>query len=117
MYVNPGELNKKIAILKMSSESDDDGFPTGKPVIIRRCYAKYSRKTADKEVEGADVEPEMKAVTRFLIRYTSAVIRTNMKVQYRNRLYDIEDINDIGDRHEYIELYCKEGAVKWQHLN
>lgn len=111
MYVNPGELNKKITILKMSDETDSDGFPIGKSVIVRRCSAKYSRKTANKEEEGAGVESTVKAVTRFLVRYTSTIITTSMKVQYNNRLYDIEDVNDIGDRHEYIELYCKEGAV------
>ncbi len=111
MYVNPGELNKKILILKMGSEKDGDGFLTGEPTVVRRCHAKYTRKTADKEVEGAGVEPDMKAVTRFLIRYTPVIIRTNMKVCYGGRYYDIEDVNDIGDRHEWIELHCKEGAL------
>ncbi len=111
MYVNPGELNKTIQILKMSGERDSDGFTTGEPSVVRRCHAKYSRRTADKEVDGAGVEPDMKAVTRFLIRYTDTPIRTSMKVLYKGRYYDIEDVNDIQDRHEYIELYCKEGAL------
>lgn len=111
MYVNPGELNKPITILKLSEEKDSDGFSTGEPSVVRCCYAKCTRKTADKEVEGAGVEPDMKAVTRFLIRYTDTPVRTNMKVLYQGRYYDIEDVNDIQDRHEYMELYCKEGAL------
>ena len=111
MFVNPGELNKRISILKMSNEKDGDGFLTGNLVLVRRCHAKYSRKVADKEVDGAGMEPDMKAVTRFLIRYTTDIIKTNMKVCYNGRYYDIEDVNDIGDRHEWIEQYCKEGAL------
>lgn len=111
MYVNPGELNKRIEILSVSDEKDSDGFRTGKPTVIRKCYAKYSRKVSDAEVRGAGVEPIAKSVTRFLIRYTDTVINTNMKVRYNNKYYDIQDVNDMQDRHEYIELYCKEGAL------
>lgn len=111
MYVNPGELDKKIEILKMSTERDKDGFPTGEPSVVRSCYAKHSRKTADKEVEGAGAEPDVKTVTRFLIRYTDTAIKKNMKVRYNGRYYDIEDVNDIQDRHAYMELFCKEGAL------
>ena len=111
MYVNPGELNKRIEILQVSDEKDSDGFRTGKPTVIRSCYAKYSRKVSDAEVQGAGVEPTAKTVTRFLIRYSDIVIDTNMIVQYGNKYYDIQDINDIQDRHQYVELYCKEGAL------
>lgn len=110
MYVNPGELNKKIKILRISGK-DSDGFRTGEPTVIRSCYAKYTRKISDAEIAGAGVKPSAKAVTRFLIRYTTTIISSDMKVRYNNRYYDIQDVNDIGDRHEYIELYCKEGGL------
>lgn len=110
MYVNPGELNKRIEIITVS-EKDSDGFRTGNPDVKKSCWAKYSRKTSEKESAGAGASPVTSAATRFLIRYTSTIINTNMKIRYNGRYYDIQDVNDIQDRHEYIEIICKEGAL------
>ena len=109
MYVNPGELNKRIEIITISGK-DSDGFRTGKPDIIMTRWAKYSRKTSEKETAGAGVAAVTSSTTRFLIRYTDTVIDTNMKVRYNGRYYDIQDVNDIQDRHEYIEIICKGGT-------
>lgn len=46
MYVNPGELNRKIEIITIG-EKDSDGFRTGKPKVIIKPWAKYSRKTSE----------------------------------------------------------------------
>lgn len=110
MYVNPGELNKRIEILTVSKK-DSDGFRTGEPTVKERRWAKYSRKTSDKETTGAGAAPVTSATTRFLIRYTDTVIDKNMKIRYNGKYYDIQDVNDIQDRHEYIEIICKEGAL------
>lgn len=110
MYVNPGELDKKIEILGLC-EKDSNGFRTGEPPIIKRCSAKYSRKTSEKETAGAGEEPVTSATTRFLIRYTPTVIDTSMKIKYNGRYYDIQDVNDIQDRHQYMEIICKEGTL------
>lgn len=108
MYVNPGELNKKIEIITMGGK-DSDGFRTGKPNVIMRRWAKYSRKTSEKETAGAGVAPVTSATVRFLIRYTNISLDTNMKVRYSGKYFDIQDVNDVQDRHEYIEIICKEG--------
>ncbi len=110
MYVNPGELNKRIEITA-SSEKDSDGFRTGAPIVIKRCWAKYSRKTSEKETAGAGADPVTSTTTRFLIRYTSTSIDTTMKIRYNGRYYDIQDVNDIQDRHQFIEIICKEGRL------
>lgn len=110
MYVNPGELNKRIEILAVS-EKDSDGFRTGEPAVKKRCWAKYSRKTGEKEAAGAGSAPVASATTRFLIRHTGTVIDTDMKIRYNGRYYDIRGVNDIQDRHEYIEIICREGAL------
>lgn len=110
MYVNPGELCKTIEILGINGK-DSDGFRTGEPSVIRRCHAKYSRKTGEKETAGAGMDSVTSASVRFLIRYTRTALDTDMKVRYNNRYYDILDVSDVQDRHEYIELICREGAL------
>lgn len=110
MYVNPGELNKRIEILVLGGK-DNDGFRTGEMSVKRRCWAKYSRKTSEKETAGAGAAPVTGATTRFLVRFTETVIDTNMKIRYKGRYFDIQDVNDIQDRHEYLEIICKEGRL------
>lgn len=110
MYVNPGELNKKIEIITIG-EKDSDGFRTGKTNVIMKRWAKYSRKTSEKETNGAGVASVTSVTVRFLIRYTNISLNTNMKVRYNGRFFDIQDMNDVQDRHEYIEIICKEGTL------
>ena len=53
---------------------------------------------------GADFAEER---VRFLIRYTAREITTKMYVRYRGSRYDIEYVNDYGDGHEFMELWCR----------
>lgn len=108
MYVNPGELKKKIQIVADSGEKDADGFPVGEKVI-HECRAKYTRKTGT-EQDGAGTEIN-NAYVRFLIRYTKKALHKNMLVLYAGKRYDILDINDICDEHRYIEIFCKLGDL------
>lgn len=108
MYVNPGELNKKIRIMETSSQKNENGFPIGEKQV-HKCYAKYTRKTGTQKNE-ADAEIN-EASVRFLIRYTKKKLHKNMWVVYADKRYDIQDVNDIGDEHRYIELFCKLGEL------
>lgn len=110
MYVNPGELKKRIEIIADSEEKDSDGFPVSdSDIIIHSCRAKYTRKVG-KEESGAGTEVNT-ATVRFLIRYTKKELHTDMRVRYAGKIYSIEDINDIGDEHRYIEIFCKQGDL------
>lgn len=104
MQVNPGELKHRIKIFK-NGEKDDDGF-AGAPVLVKNPKAKFTRRTGtERESAGKEVQ---EAYVRFLIRYTSTPLDHEMFIEYKGIKYDIYDINDIGDRKEYIEIYCKE---------
>lgn len=107
MYVNPGELNRMITIVKDSCEKNENGFPVGEDILVHKCRAKYTRKTGKKK-ESAGTEIGEYEV-RFLIRYTKKELDIGMKVKYREKTYAVEDINDIGDEHRYIEIFCKQG--------
>lgn len=105
MQVNPGELNKRITILKESDSENENGFKNTEPVVVVKRWAKYSRDKG-KEKDG-DIENHTTWV-RFLIRYTQG-LDTNMTVRYAGKDYNIRDINDYGDKHEYMSLTCEMG--------
>lgn len=106
MNINPGELNKKIQIVRKNSNSRDaDGYPMEQIEVIRECYAKYTQQSGSEiQKNGSEFA---NAKTRFLVRHTSIAINTDMHVLYANHCYDIQYINTYGDSNEYTEIWCQ----------
>lgn len=106
MYVNAGELNKRIEIFRKLEPEADGYLPEGaEPVPVRKCWAKFTQ-TSGTELAKANADfGEVKA--RFLVRYTRTKIDRKMFVRYRGNDYEILYINPYGDSGEYLELWCK----------
>lgn len=114
MRENAGALNKRITIVKIGKIEDQDGYWKENPEVVHSCWAKFSR-TSGTEVVRANADfGEIKA--RFLIRYTKKKLSRKMIVQYAGNEYEIQYINDYGDRHEYIEIWCKLMTLKGETL-
>lgn len=106
MNVNPGELRKSIQIFKKIGETDRDGYASSGYELVHACKAKFTR-TSGTEVVRANADfSELKV--RFLIRYTRKKLDRKMRVRYAGQEYEIGYINDYEDRHEYVELWCKD---------
>ncbi len=103
MKVNPGELNKRIQIIRNEeTQTDADGFPIQTEQVVRECYAKVSRVSGTEKVKAnADIG---EIVCRFLVRTSTVTIDRGMMVRYKDELYDIQYPNDYGDRGEYTEI-------------
>lgn len=105
MNVNPGELNKRIQILKCKASINQNGIQQTEWIPVRDCWAKFT-KTSGTELVKANAEfSEEKA--RFLIRYSPVLIDTSMIVRYAGDDYDIKYTNPYGDSHEYLELWTE----------
>lgn len=103
MNVNPGELNKKIQIIKKEETQNENGFPIPADKVVRTCFAKYSN-TSGTEIMKAGTEFSS-AKMRFLVRYSYIELNTDMFVRYAGKDYNIEYINPYGDNREYIEIW------------
>ena len=105
MYVDPGDLNKKIQIIQKSDGEtyDDEGHLVENEVLVRDCWAKVSN-TSGTEMLKAGTE-FADAKKRFLIRYTATEITTAMVVRYKGLDHNILYINPYGDNKEYLELW------------
>lgn len=106
MYINAGELNKRISIYR-KPELDEDGYlpENSEPVLVHTCWAKFSQ-TSGTELarQNADMS-EVKV--RFLIRWTSRPVDRKMIVRYKGLDYEIVYLNTYGDSGEYMEIWCK----------
>lgn len=107
MYVNPGELNKKIEIIQTVSEGiNENGFPLP-PIekVIRKCFAKVTN-TSGSEILKANSEFS-DAKKRFLIRYTDTELNTDMIIRYKGKDHDIKYVNPYEDSKEYLEIWTE----------
>lgn len=105
MYVQAGELNKRIEILRRTEKTDQEGYLPEAPLeLVHSCWAKFSQ-TSGTELVRANADFGEEKV-RFLIRYTRKPIDRKMVVRYRGSIYEIQYINDYGDGHQYMELWC-----------
>jgi len=97
MYVDPGELNKRIQIVQKldGEEYDDEGLPIKEERIIRSCWAKVTNTSGSELIKAGSEFSEAKK--RFLVRYTSTPITTAMVVRYRSREPVAELMDENGE--------------------
>lgn len=104
MYVDPGDLNKKIQIVQKSEGAyDDEGHLIAKETVIRTCWARVSNVSGTEMIRAAAEIADAKR--RFLVRYTSTEITTAMVVRYKGLDHNILYVNTYGDNKEYTEIW------------
>ena len=108
--INPGELNKKIKIVKIITDDRDlDGYPIEKEETVRECYAKYSQQSGSEVQKNNSEFTEVK--NRFLIRYSKIKVTEDMKILYDDKYFEIVYINSYGDSNEYVEIWCERSEM------
>lgn len=110
MYVDPGDLNKQIQIIRKSDGTyDDEGHLTPGETVVRTCWAKVTN-TSGTEMIRASAEMS-DAKKRFLVRWTPTEITTAMVVRYNGHDHNILYASPYQDNKEYMEIWTD---CKWQ---
>lgn len=110
MNVNPGELNKRVSIIRKTKDKDAAGYYTETEDVVHTCWAKFSRISGTEIVKADAGFGQVKA--RFLIRHTRMPIDRKMVVRYDGEDYGIEYVNDYEDSHEYTEIWASRGSTE-----
>ena len=106
MNVNPGELNKRIQIIRFTESRNANGFPTGKTgTVVRTCWAKFSTRSGTEILRSGSEISEAKQ--RFLVRDNGVEIVPHMVVRYGGEDYNIVYVNTYGDNREYLEIWTE----------
>lgn len=104
MNVNPGELDKKIKIIKATESKNDNGFLSLSREVFKKPWASVSQKSANESFKAnSELATSQK---RFLIRYIPG-ITYDMIIEYNAQEYDIKYIHDYEDKHEYVEIIAE----------
>ena len=113
--IDAGKYKYKITIYKIVQGKDKDGFPTDVDEVVLSPYA--SIKTTRGFTLIANNSDFEKAFTNFTIRYSQTVedayydsINSNrkMKVEFRNKTYEVQYLNNVDEANVEIEMQCKE---------
>ena len=103
--INAGDYNKKISIYSIVEVEDDAGFKTKTKSIILNTYAKV--KTTRGYTLIANNTDFEKAYTNFTIRYPKVEITRNMLIEYNEKTYSIEYLNNIDEKNVELEIQAK----------
>lgn len=104
--MNAGKYNKKISIYRVVKSEDSEGFVTETTEIILTPYA--SVKTTKGFTLIANNSDFEKAYTNFTIRYPKTTITRDMYIEYNNKKYTIEYLNNIDEANIELEIQAKE---------
>mgnify|MGYP002522220653 CR=1 FL=1 len=104
--INAGKYNHKIKIYSVEIIEDDEGFQTEKKTIVLEPYANVrTTKGMTIIINNSDFE---KAYTNFTIRYPKTAINRDMMIEFRDKTYTIEYLNNIDEACVELEMQCKE---------
>lgn len=104
MYVDPGDLNKRIQIIrKTKGKYDDKGHLVQTEEIIRTCRAKVTNTSGAELIRAGEELSDAKK--RFLVRSTRTEINAAMIVRYKGEDHDIIYVNTYSDNLDYTEIW------------
>lgn len=98
---NPGDLRTQVIIKTRTTTADANGFMVPAWSTLATLWAKWSN-VHGSEVWVANAEGAEGAAT-VTIRYNSS-IETTCAVELAGKLYEIVSVDDVMNRHEYMEL-------------
>lgn len=103
--INAGDYNKKISIYEIVISEDDAGFKTKTKSVILNTYAKVkTTKGFTLIANNTDFE---KAYTNFTIRYPHTLIARDMLIEYNDKTYSIEYLNNVDENNVELEIQAK----------
>lgn len=105
--INAGMYNKKIKIYQTRVVTDNEGFQSLEKTLVLEPYAHVkTTKGFTLIANGSDFE---KAFTNFTIRYPrDTAINRDMTIEFKNKEYTIEYLNNVDEENVQLEMQCKE---------
>ena len=104
--INAGKYNRKISIYKTTVVRDSAGFQTKTRTLVLSPYAHVKTTRGFTLIKNnTDFE---KAYTNFTIRFPQTSIDRDMEIEFNNKIYTIEYLNNVDEANVELEMQCKE---------
>jgi SPP1 family predicted phage head-tail adaptor len=105
MSLEAGRLNKRVTLQSHGITQDANGTPVEGWSDVATVWAAVEPLSGREFFAAAQVQAEQ--MQRITIRYRAG-IDTAMRVAWAGRLFDITAVIDWRERHEFLQLMCRE---------
>lgn len=105
MYVNAGNFDIKIEIVKFEESKDKDGFPLKNEVLVLKTWAQITNISGTELIKNNSDFAENK--TRFLLRTSKKSIEKDMFIKFRGSFYNIIYTNNYSFKDQYTEIIAE----------
>jgi len=99
--MNPGKLRHRVSILKKTTGTDPDGYPTEEWAAVATVWAEVKPIAGREYFTAAAVQAEHQV--RFTMRYRKDVT-SDMRLRYDDQDYEIKAILDLGARRAWLQV-------------
>lgn len=107
MSVRAGELNRRVSVQQRSSTPGNFGAASETWQEVFPAWARILPLGGRELLFAKQIASE--SSHQVTIRYRASVT-PRMRIVYQGRVFEIESVNDVEERHEYLELLCSEGV-------
>lgn len=100
-----GDLRHRIILQKFVETTDEEGFSTQEWQDVATVWASVENLYGREYWQAAAIQAEN--TVKFIIRYRND-ITNDMRIKFKDKLYNIISIDNIKYRNEYKEIKAKE---------
>ena len=104
IHVNAGRLNRRIQILSVEKQRNENGYYVPQEKLVHGCWANVTILSGSEMVRQDADYGELKG--KFLIRWTSKPIDRKMLVRYDGKDFEIQYINKDDAPGRYITVWA-----------
>lgn len=105
--MDAGRLNKRVTIQSRGAGVDSFGAPNGTWTDIATVWASVSPLRGQERMNTQQTQADIDH--KITVRYRPGLV-AKQRLKYGVRLFDIESVIDINERHETVEMMCKEAV-------
>lgn len=110
MKFNPGDLDKKIEIIKIKECKNELNQIVQKQEVIKKVHAKVKDTKGNKYYDAKKIVPE---VTHFIyIRWSKTPVEQDMYIKYKDKMFEVISCLDMYDDKTLYEIQCTEKIKK-----
>lgn len=107
--MNPGKLNKRITFLTVTDDADEAGDTILVPSPFKTVWASVCPIRGRNYVEAKKYQSEL--TYKIIIRYLKD-LTPDMTIQFKDRIFLIQDIINPFERNETLEIMAIEKVAK-----
>ncbi|MED4206591.1 phage head closure protein [Neobacillus mesonae] len=103
--MNPGKLNKRIALLEQSAAPNSYGEVEDTWNEVVSMWANVRTLTGRALYQANQVHAEV--TVKVIVRYRRDILE-NMRLRYGNRILEIVTVVNMNEENRFLEFSCKE---------